>query len=139
MMDTTVILSLLFFFLMIRRPPRSTRTDTLFPYTTLFRSRSDVSRGCGLFVTARLISSFARTSVHCLRRHSCLDTARPSIHRATRGTRDDRGVDHGTNHSAVCRLPQTTPFTPSDRVAIESRGCSRANGALLSKTERDHV
>src|SRR3546814_12130065 len=30
--------SYLFFFLMIRRPPRSTRTDTLFPYTTLFRS-----------------------------------------------------------------------------------------------------
>src|SRR3546814_10016663 len=27
-----------YFFLMIRRPPRSTRTDTLFPYTTLFRS-----------------------------------------------------------------------------------------------------
>src|SRR3546814_8160949 len=31
-------MSLHFFFLMIRRPPRSTRTDTLFPYTTLFRS-----------------------------------------------------------------------------------------------------
>src|SRR3546814_3167462 len=29
---------LCFFFLMIRRPPRSTRTDTLFPYATLFRS-----------------------------------------------------------------------------------------------------
>src|SRR3546814_13967522 len=29
-----------FVFLMIRRPPRSTRTDTLFPYTTLFRSSS---------------------------------------------------------------------------------------------------
>src|SRR3546814_10915438 len=28
----------MFFFLMIRRPPRSTRTDTLFPYTTLFRA-----------------------------------------------------------------------------------------------------
>src|SRR3546814_12392456 len=28
----------IFFFLMIRLPPRSTRTDTLFPYTTLFRS-----------------------------------------------------------------------------------------------------
>src|SRR3546814_10480911 len=28
----------IFFCLMIRRPPRSTRTDTLFPYTTLFRS-----------------------------------------------------------------------------------------------------
>src|SRR3546814_12540092 len=30
------------FFLMIRRPPRSTRTDTLFPYTTLFRSLAGV-------------------------------------------------------------------------------------------------
>src|SRR3546814_3691753 len=29
---------------MIRRPPRSTRTDTLFPYTTLFRSCSQLSR-----------------------------------------------------------------------------------------------
>src|SRR3546814_12343366 len=42
---------LLFFFLMIRRPPRSTRTDTLFPYTTLFRSRrrqrADGVRGAG--------------------------------------------------------------------------------------------
>src|SRR3546814_10343531 len=28
-----------FFFLIVRRPPKSTRTDTLFPYTTLFRSR----------------------------------------------------------------------------------------------------
>src|SRR3546814_11258032 len=35
-----------FFFLMIRRPPRSTRTDTLFPYTTLFRSLSEsIARG----------------------------------------------------------------------------------------------
>src|SRR3546814_3785924 len=33
----------MFFFLMIRRPPRSTRTDTLFPYTTLFRSISTVA------------------------------------------------------------------------------------------------
>src|SRR3546814_14472719 len=32
----------LFFFLMIRRPPGSTRTDTLFPYTTLFRSHATV-------------------------------------------------------------------------------------------------
>src|SRR3546814_2333415 len=31
---------------MIRRPPRSTRTDTLFPYTTLFRSRHRVPKQC---------------------------------------------------------------------------------------------
>src|SRR3546814_9544536 len=34
---------------MIRRPPRSTRTDTLFPYTTLFRSRFGFGRLHGLF------------------------------------------------------------------------------------------
>src|SRR3546814_16142441 len=33
------LMSSFVFFLMIRRPPRSTRTDTLFPYTSLFRSR----------------------------------------------------------------------------------------------------
>src|SRR3546814_17559635 len=34
---------MLFVFLMIRRPPRSTRTDTLFPYTTRFRSCNSAS------------------------------------------------------------------------------------------------
>src|SRR3546814_15326304 len=41
-LDSILILRVMcevcFFFVMIRRPPRSTRTDTLFPYTTLFRS-----------------------------------------------------------------------------------------------------
>src|SRR3546814_20322934 len=46
--------SLVFFFLMRRRPPRSTRTDTLFPYTTLFRSskpgrRDECRSGGGAF------------------------------------------------------------------------------------------
>src|SRR3546814_18885144 len=46
---------------MIRRPPRSTRTDTLFPYTTLFRSVGDVlqeevDRGIGI----RLVIPFGR-------------------------------------------------------------------------------
>src|SRR3546814_12928688 len=38
LVDLFVVVCFVFFFLMIRRPPRSTRTDTLFPYTTLFRS-----------------------------------------------------------------------------------------------------
>src|SRR3546814_2852850 len=41
--ETYVVEFHLFFFLMMRRPPRSTRTDTLFPYTTLFRSRASSS------------------------------------------------------------------------------------------------
>src|SRR3546814_3143141 len=40
-----------FFFLMIRRPPRSTRTDPLFPYTTLFRSLGKRKRGTAVMRT----------------------------------------------------------------------------------------
>src|SRR3546814_20512518 len=49
--DDRLSYSGVFFFLLLRRPPRSTRTDTLFPYTTLFRSvagrqgREDRQRG----------------------------------------------------------------------------------------------
>src|SRR3546814_21080167 len=40
------VVILFFFCLMIRRPPRSTRTDTLFSYTTLFRSSDNAA--CGM-------------------------------------------------------------------------------------------
>src|SRR3546814_1623833 len=53
---------------MIRRPPRSTRTDTLFPYTTLFRSLS-----CGVSRRAPFFTDGRRTTRHHLlslrRRH----------------------------------------------------------------------
>src|SRR3546814_4377486 len=40
---------------MLRRPPRSTRTDTLFPYTTLFRSRPVLANGAdGWFLIGRV-------------------------------------------------------------------------------------
>src|SRR3546814_6929239 len=39
----------MFCFLMLRRPPRSTRTDTLFPYTTLFRTPTGSSRARALW------------------------------------------------------------------------------------------
>src|SRR3546814_17263993 len=38
------LLLCLCFFVMVRRPPRSTRTDTLFPYTTLFRSVDSLNK-----------------------------------------------------------------------------------------------
>src|SRR3546814_7661083 len=57
---------MLFFFLMIRRPPRSTRTDTLFPYTTLFRSagRNDrqAARGGARGRWSRLLHAVQRQS-----------------------------------------------------------------------------
>src|SRR3546814_14731223 len=60
LMFSFLMFFLLFFFLMIRRPPRSTRTDTLFPYTTLFRSfvdETDAKLGAKLFQRACHIES----------------------------------------------------------------------------------
>src|SRR3546814_10260835 len=59
-----------FFFLMIRRPPRSTRTDTLFPYTALFRSgrpgrKADVGiTGDRITVVGDLSAASARSEEH---------------------------------------------------------------------------
>src|SRR3546814_6806913 len=49
---------------MIRRPPRSTRTDTLFPYTTLFRS--------WLSASTRLVSSYVSLAEHGLLKGSLI-------------------------------------------------------------------
>src|SRR3546814_11872785 len=49
------------FFLMIRRPPRSTRTDTLFPYTTLFRSGLHM----GMQVRPRTFSALGYAAMSC--------------------------------------------------------------------------
>src|SRR3546814_17840165 len=65
-----VDLSCVFFFLMIRRPPRSTRTDTLFPYTTLFRS---------IFLTLKLLD-LQRLIAANRRDHSLLAIEEPEAH-----------------------------------------------------------
>src|SRR3546814_2166688 len=52
---------IMFFFLMIRRPPRATRTDTLFPYTTLFRSK-DILAHVEQTLRTEFMSNLARTS-----------------------------------------------------------------------------
>src|SRR3546814_8069536 len=51
------------FFLMIRRPPRSTRTDTLFPYTTLFRS-TEINASIG-FDRRLYRQGIAGSQAHC--------------------------------------------------------------------------
>src|SRR3546814_16404678 len=82
-----------FCFLMIRRPPRSTRTDTLFPYTTLFRSRQ------------------SWTQVECLRREegigrrtkcevTILVTSIPESSRSAHRCRGDRTIVGRLLHSA---------------------------------------
>src|SRR3546814_16468942 len=63
-----VYIHLIFFFLMIRQPPRSTRTDTLFPYTTLFRS--------GILHTKCHARALTRRLRECRRAGGCRNSTR---------------------------------------------------------------
>src|SRR6056297_3004297 len=87
---------------MIRRPPRSTRTDTLFPYTTLFRSRRGARRSHGL-TGARTRGPGVRLGVHGRRRDR-----RPPPHRPVRsgpgGSHDAHARRHRPHRLACGRL-----------------------------------
>src|SRR3546814_8804535 len=64
-------------FLIVRRPPRSTRTDTLFPYTTLFRSRP-------LALLARLVRMHADRAVDARKAAADQGGGSAGAHRARR-------------------------------------------------------
>src|SRR3546814_19972768 len=84
-------LSNLFFFLMIRRPPRSTRTDTLFPYTTLFRSTRPAQIGGKL--RAALAGGLSEARRAGLPRQDRRDPWRPAPH--------PRGMARALRSSAI--------------------------------------
>src|SRR3546814_2308094 len=81
-----------FFFLMIRRPPRSTRTDTLFPYTTLFRSYPRTQP------SASLPSSSRRGPSGSVGRH------RTGIRRGTPSTSSGRSEEHTSELQSLMRI-----------------------------------
>src|SRR3546814_7020073 len=93
----------IFFFLMIRRPPRSTRTDTLFPYTTLFRSITTLKVG-------DVVQSFV---LSIPRRRKVIDRGSPGIDFSERSVRPRNALRH----------PEAFYFTP----------CSELNGHLPSR------
>src|SRR3546814_3429377 len=118
---------MLFFFLMIRRPPRSTRTDTLFPYTTLFRSR----RGRRLYpcplCPARLLRRAHRPGVRSpLRRTGDTSLARwrergvGGPHHVAQRTLDRSGR---LRHVAIPALPRR-----ARRGVVEEISLRRATG-----------
>src|SRR3546814_7944724 len=75
---------------MIRRPPRSTRTDTLFPYTTLFRSP------CGMPVVIRIAVSLVVT-----RRSSTYRLVRAAPYRQSRYARSE---EHTSELQSLMRI-----------------------------------
>src|SRR3546814_6020699 len=90
---------------MIRRPPRSTRTDTLFPYTTLFRSDR---RGRGVAVLAPLHPQQYR------HHHPGEDQERTGlVHQAGRLEPSDRSSDAGWEEGAAGAAGGIVPSMPA--------------------------
>src|SRR3546814_8428097 len=86
-------------FLMIRRPPRSTRTDTLFPYTTLFRSF--------LAETRRMhpaVCDFISDQVYEGRLASHSDTERQSVTGTAWPTAGARSEEHTSELQSLMRI-----------------------------------
>src|SRR3546814_1836714 len=87
---------------MIRRPPRSTRTDTRFPYTTLFRSRrcrNPVSRQFHVAVIGNIRLAFERRDGGTGRDDPTLRSAR-----RRRGTQKGRSEEHTSELQSLMRI-----------------------------------
>src|SRR3546814_2857003 len=87
---------------MIRRPPRSTRTDTLFPYTTLFRSSA---LPASAFQSARISSTAARWSSSFLIGPISIRLSFKSVRRqvARHGPRPSRSEEHTSELQSLMR------------------------------------
>src|SRR3546814_9761961 len=88
------VLSFHICFLMIRRPPRSTRTDTLFPYTTLFRSSGAMAGKLQLGQFVRLINVLSMGTDDSMRQ------SRPGSPR----DRSSRSEEHTSELQSLMRI-----------------------------------
>src|SRR3546814_17386947 len=125
-------ISLCFFFLMRRRPPRSTRTDTRFPYTTLFRSDH--------LLAARLLAGRA-AQVIAVRRLVLLEFLEGQRDLLARG--GDRAVDLGDGTLDLAApvergLDEGGQRDAGDRRAVGRLLLTRELG-LLGQIGRAHV
>src|SRR3546814_11737431 len=119
--DLYLLLSLCFFFLMIRRPPRSTRTDTLFPYTTLFRSGGYARRVPG--------TAGESNDPHAIiRQRPCAHDRRPCPCAGSPG-RSDHAARKRRSHIARCAHPARSAAADADRkrVGWGKRVCERVD------------
>src|SRR3546814_4504269 len=92
---------------MIRRPPRSTRTDTLFPYTTLFRSLRALSPACGEGLDPRANRFLeSQPAPHHLPRlvHPLLRLPRERLHAHRVAERIGRSEEHTSELQSLMRI-----------------------------------
>src|SRR3546814_9446826 len=95
---------LMFFFLMIRRPPRSTRTDTLFPYTTLFRSGRAIARAARRPFLCLRVSSYENSFLLRRVRMNALVASKAKRNIASRGVMLTRSEEHTSELQSLMRI-----------------------------------
>src|SRR3546814_12176793 len=97
-----------FFFLRIRQPPRSTRTDTLFPYTTLFRSDFaklvDGDRGVGHGGASRMVWLSRQPLSSPQRKLGSLASGDASFRWHDGMSVDDRSEEHTSELQSLMRI-----------------------------------
>src|SRR3546814_1240364 len=111
---------------MIRRPPRSTRTDTLFPYTTLFRSAQ-----LGKAVAPVAVGPDAHIPLFGIERRIDWDAARP---RAVR-LEDDALRLGGPGETVGRRIERWLKAQALERMERESRALAAAAGLTVGRSE----
>src|SRR3546814_18984822 len=100
---------------MIRGPPRATRTDTLFPYTTLFRSCRALANGIG-GIALTVIRALTEAGIRPLAKPLPSDTAASSSSTCAR-VRRTPGHAGLTSRSLRRDVMQPLPSTPTPHVA----------------------
>src|SRR3546814_5166222 len=89
---------------MIRRPPRSTRTDTLFPYTTLFRSTDSCAGNC----EANCVCRNEEPHAHSARSRHASDDGHPTHEKTLRavlgGLLEQRSEEHTSELQSLMRI-----------------------------------
>src|SRR3546814_9778125 len=92
---------------MIRRPPRATRTDTLFPYTTLFRSKMRRTGICGATETILIDRAYAapRAIVDALVAAGC--EVRGDTDIAALSPQDRKSTRLNSSHYCASRMPSS--------------------------------
>src|SRR3546814_9053756 len=90
-----------FFCLSIRRPPRSTRTDTLFPYKTLFRSPGGLTRA--LLAAGARVTAIERDR-RCIPPLDELTAFYPGRLRVIEGDALDRSEEHTSELQSLMRI-----------------------------------
>src|SRR3546814_1710155 len=134
----TIFTSILFFCLMLRRPPGSTRTDTLVPYTTLFRSPSKPE-----LLTPAETSTWATTeSICCASAVSRVALAESTIWiaavlsptaAASDSRADTRSEEHTSELQSLMRISSAVFCLKKKKLSKQTQDSPRQNRTLHNK------